>query len=74
MNSFLCVAAAVAAVGILVCKWLDRLSGMGIFLGMLVCFSVLAFVNVSSAGIRVALAAAVAAGAWIVISSLRQNV
>ncbi len=74
MNSFLCVAAAVAAVGILVCKWLDRLSGMGIFLGMLVCFSVLAFVNVSSVGIRVALAAAVAAGAWIVISSLRQNV
>ena len=65
MNSFLCVAAAVAAVGILVCKWLDRLSGMGIFLGMLVCFSVLAFVNVSSVGIRVALAAAVAAGAWI---------
>ena len=74
MISFLCAAAAVAALGILVCRWLDRLAAMGIFLGMLVCFSVFGFVNISSFEIRLALASAVIAGAWIVISSLRQNV
>lgn len=74
MNSFLCVATALSALGVLVMKWLDRLASMGIFLGTLVVFSVFAFVRIPQVWIRAALVTADLAGVWIMVTSLRQDV